>query len=655
MISTNRTLLFAVAATCLIATTDARAQFNSYREFTGTLTGGQEVPGVSTTATGTVRLSLRKSFFGGPFDFFPPYDFDLQANFAGLTGGWTEAGIYGPAEPGQTGPLIADFADSLRQLPPDATSGTLYVMNYYKISQAQVEDLLAGKVYFNLRSTAFRGGELRGQLMTEPAAPIGGAMALSPLTPVVPGATLTVHFRDWLDASLPLTYAVLVDGVVVSAQGASASPSFTGPSAPGTHTITGRIYDSGNNVAEVTQSFTVEWVSTGTAAPVAATGATLNGMVNANGSRMEVFFDASIDGVNFISYPAIPGTVTGNGNVAVTAALTNLTPKTDYQFRVRGVNSMETFIGATRTFTTPGDGGLVFSNTTGLVFPAGKFPNFGEASPYPSVIPVAGVSANISSLRVQLNGFFHHSADDVDVFVMSPAGAVAALMSDAGRKTGLRGFYGDIEFDDAAATTISDQSPITPGTYIPSNNEPNEAVPKGGVGPIGTSLKSLAAGGVNGEWKLFVTDDVQYELGRIKSWSLVLETNTAHEAWRRFYFGSAGNTGDAADNFDYDKDGLSNLLEWACNLNPTTPGSTPIAASRNGENLELTYSRSVSALKEGADFAVEWSDTLTTGSWSSTNVTETILSDNGTRQEVKATIPAGPSSHRFVHLKVSAP
>jgi hypothetical protein len=137
--------------------------------------------------------------------------------------------------------------------------------------------------------------------------------------------------------------------------------------------------------------------------------------------------------------------------------------------------------------------------------------------------------------------------------------------------------------------------------------------------------------------------------------ALVLETNTAHEAWRRFYFGSAGNTGDAADNFDYDKDGLSNLLEWACNLNPTTPGSTPIAASRNGENLELTYSRSVSALNEGADFAVEWSDTLTTGSWSSTNVTETILSDNGTRQEVKATIPAGPSTHRFVHLKVSAP
>jgi hypothetical protein len=46
MISTNRTFLFAVAATCLIATTDARGQFISTKVFTGMLTRAHEVPSV---------------------------------------------------------------------------------------------------------------------------------------------------------------------------------------------------------------------------------------------------------------------------------------------------------------------------------------------------------------------------------------------------------------------------------------------------------------------------------------------------------------------------------------------------------------------------------------------------------------------------------
>ena len=126
------------------------------------------------------------------------------------------------------------------------------------------------------------------------------------------------------------------------------------------------------------------------------------------------------------------------------------------------------------------------------------------------------------------------------------------------------------------------------------------------------------------------------------------------EGWRQQFFGIATNSGNAADTFDYDNDGLPNLLEWACNQNPTVPNTLPASAVLNGQNIEFTYTRSVSALNAGASFIVEWSDTLS-NDWQSTSVTQTILTDDGTVQQVNATLPIGNTGHRFVHLKVTAP
>lgn len=89
------------------------------------------------------------------------------------------------------------------------------------------------------------------------AGPAGGTMTLNPPSPVDASSAITVSFAGWTDPSTPLSYAVLIDDVVVSPQGSSAVRNLTSPAAAGSHTLKGRVYDALNNMAEVTQSFTV--------------------------------------------------------------------------------------------------------------------------------------------------------------------------------------------------------------------------------------------------------------------------------------------------------------------------------------------------------------------------------------------------------------
>jgi len=131
---------------------------------------------------------------------------------------------------------------------------------------------------------------------------------------------------------------------------------------------------------------------------------------------------------------------------------------------------------------------------------------------------------------------------------------------------------------------------------------------------------------------------------------------TTQESWRQFYFGTASNSGNTADLSDFEGDGLVNLIEWACHLDPTVSSLPAASLIRNGTNLEFTYTRSVAALNAGAIFIVEWSDALPGPSpWNTSGVTEEILSDNGTVQQVKATLPAGSEVEQFVRLKVILP
>ena len=132
----------------------------------------------------------------------------------------------------------------------------------------------------------------------------------------------------------------------------------------------------------------------------------------------------------------------------------------------------------------------------------------------------------------------------------------------------------------------------------------------------------------------------------------VAASYSAQQTWRFTHFGTYANTGPAADTFDANGDGETNLLEFATAQNPHSATTARPTLVKNGTLLEFTYTRSVAALPDGATFAAEWRDDLASGAWSGADVSEQILSDNGTVQNVRATMSA-TVSQRFMRLRVS--
>ena len=114
-------------------------------------------------------------------------------------------------------------------------------------------------------------------------------------------------------------------------------------------------------------------------------------------------------------------------------------------------------------------------------------------------------------------------------------------------------------------------------------------------------------------------------------------------------------------------------------LNPNAPGTgdgtsiTPPASGGGGVGFSLgagdrtfgslaasgatfffNYQRNKLALAD-ITFQVEWSDTLALGDWHTNDVTEEIVSDNDSIQQVRATVPVGTAGQRFVRLKMIRP
>ena len=112
-----------------------------------TANGAQEVPAVTTNATGTVSGTYNKT----------TNVFNYTATWTGLSGNATNMHFHGPALPGVSAGVAIG-------IPGFTATPSGSVTNTETLTEAQEADLLAGKWYYNVHTAANGGGEIRGQV-----------------------------------------------------------------------------------------------------------------------------------------------------------------------------------------------------------------------------------------------------------------------------------------------------------------------------------------------------------------------------------------------------------------------------------------------------------------------------------------------------------
>ena len=198
---------------------------------------------------------------------------------------------------------------------------------------------------------------------------------------------------------------------------------------------------------------------------------------------------------------------------------------------------------------------------------------------------------------------------------------------------------------------------LTPLIYAPVNSGGDSAYTGWGDLAVANRTVTVTPPSANQPGTATITVIVSDGVLTTSDTFVLTVTGTALETWRFTHFGTTANTGNAADLADANHDGEENVLEYATAQSPSAASLVALTTLRTASALEITYTRSKTALAGGVTFTVEWSDTLAPNSWSSVGVTEFVppLFDNGIVQTVKAVVPSGAGGTRFVHLKVSPP
>ncbi len=110
-------------------------------DFKTDLKGTEEVPPNDSAATGTADVKVDTA----------AKQITWTATHSGLSGDPTAAHFHGPAAPGENAPPVIDITGKIE-------SGSA------ELTDAQLADLQAGKLYLNIHTAKFPDGEIRGQI-----------------------------------------------------------------------------------------------------------------------------------------------------------------------------------------------------------------------------------------------------------------------------------------------------------------------------------------------------------------------------------------------------------------------------------------------------------------------------------------------------------
>lgn len=154
----NRFFSGVLLSSCLAATTlfvlpacdkDDDDVPNEVYDLSGSASGAQEVPAVTTNGTGTISGTYDKNTNTLSYDI----------NWTDISGDATVAHFHGPAATGESAGPLVDI--------PITTNGINGRANATVVIHDSVETaLLDGKVYYNIHTATNPNGEIRGQVLT---------------------------------------------------------------------------------------------------------------------------------------------------------------------------------------------------------------------------------------------------------------------------------------------------------------------------------------------------------------------------------------------------------------------------------------------------------------------------------------------------------
>jgi subtilisin-like proprotein convertase family protein len=187
--------------------------------------------------------------------------------------------------------------------------------------------------------------------------------------------------------------------------------------------------------------------------------------------------------------------------------------------------------GVSRAQDAPANGSAeaTFTNSTAIVIGTGAANN---GQPYPSAIAVAGLTGNVTSVKVTLNNFSHTFVSDVGIVLVAPGGQALLLQDGAGGEDEIANLTYSLA--DAGATHLPETA-WAPGTYKPTTYFEGDSFPAPGPGTaynnppgVGTSTFASTYNGTNpnGTWNLFVRDFSNLDGGTIAGgWTLEITTS----------------------------------------------------------------------------------------------------------------------------------
>ena len=145
-------LLLSLPLFILISCSDDTEEVERDNIYYGTIsmTGAQETPAVTTSATGTIDANYNRL----------TKTLSYTINFSGLSDSAVAAHIHGLGETGIMAGVVQTFANFPRRK-AGSFSGSLF-FDGVKLTE---EDLLANRYYINIHSKTYGNGEIRGQLI----------------------------------------------------------------------------------------------------------------------------------------------------------------------------------------------------------------------------------------------------------------------------------------------------------------------------------------------------------------------------------------------------------------------------------------------------------------------------------------------------------